>query len=139
MSHQFVDILRLRTAFVVYAPVMLLAFTGACAQDSGDPSASEDCVQVDQDDFHWEEQRSYLHFEANGCDTVLEHLLSHSSEEVQVRGEGSSAFVTAINNVEPDSGQFWELRVDREGAQEGAGQLTPEEGSLVEWRVKDYN
>lgn len=60
--------------------------------------------------------------------------------DVVTSGEGEMAFVTSINDREADASknEFWELVINGEPAQVGAGSYEIKDGDKIEWRVSTF-
>src|SRR3989344_6909905 len=59
---------------------------------------------------------------------------------VETSGEGEMAFVTSIDGRAADSSknEFWELVINGEPSQVGAGSYLVQEGDKIEWRISTY-
>ena len=59
---------------------------------------------------------------------------------VETSGEGEMAFVTTINGIyaDPSKNEFWELVINGQPAQVGAGSYKVKQGDEIEWRISKY-
>ena len=66
--------------------------------------------------------------------------LTKKMVSVITSGEGSNAFVTAINNRLADNNkkEFWELLVNGQSSQVGAGSYILKMGDKIEWKISTY-
>ena len=60
--------------------------------------------------------------------------------EVETSGEGEMAFVTKIKNREADSSnnEFWELLINGESSQVGAGSYKVKDGDKIDWKISKF-
>lgn len=60
--------------------------------------------------------------------------------DVETSGEGEMAFVTSIDGREANEAknEFWELVVNDEPSQVGAGSYEVRDGDKIEWRVSKF-
>jgi hypothetical protein len=70
--------------------------------------------------------------------TALE--ATQSVTKTQMSGEGANAFITTINErkADPKKNEFWELLVNGESAQVGAGSYNIQNGDLIEWHINTF-
>ena len=70
--------------------------------------------------------------------TVLD--ATNKVADVATSGEGEMAFVTSINDRVADSSknEFWELVINGESAQVGAGGYKIQDGDKIEWRISQF-
>ena len=63
-----------------------------------------------------------------------------AAAEVVTSGEGETAFITSINGREADASknEFWELVINGENAQVGAGGYKIQDDDKIEWRISIY-
>lgn len=66
--------------------------------------------------------------------------LTEKVADVETSGEGEMAFVTSINDREADASknEFWELIINGEPAQVGAGSYEIKDGDKIEWRIATF-
>lgn len=68
--------------------------------------------------------------------------LAFTKQVVQVKttGEGDKAFVTEINArvADPGKKEFWELYLNGQPSQLGAGSLILHDKDAIEWRISNY-
>ena len=66
--------------------------------------------------------------------------LTEEVAKVETSGEGEMAFVTSINGRSADSAknEFWELLINGESSQVGAGSYEVQDGDKIEWRVSTF-
>ncbi len=63
-----------------------------------------------------------------------------SIADVETSGEGEMAFVTSIDGRAADASknEFWELVVNGESSQVGAGSYVVKNGDEIEWRISTF-
>lgn len=66
--------------------------------------------------------------------------LTERVADVETSGEGEMAFVTSIDGIEADASknEFWELVINGESAQVGAGSYEIKDGDKIEWRISTF-
>jgi len=66
--------------------------------------------------------------------------LTEEVAKVETSGEGEMAFVTSINGRSADSAknEFWELLINGESSQVGAGSYEVQDGDKIEWRISKF-
>lgn len=72
--------------------------------------------------------------------TALEATAKATDGELVAQGEGEMAFITEIKGREAktENREFWELVVNGEPAQVGAGSYVVQPGDSIEWRISTY-
>lgn len=87
-----------------------------------------------------EQFRDEFPFPLSGVDTALDLTRFAVDGEIKTQGEGKMALVTSINDREADFSkrEFWELVVNGEPAQVGAGSYIVQAGDKIEWRISTY-
>ena len=60
--------------------------------------------------------------------------------DIETSGEGEMAFVTSINGRKADEAkkEFWELLINGESSQVGAGSYKVKNGDKIEWRISRF-
>jgi hypothetical protein len=60
--------------------------------------------------------------------------------KIETSGEGANAFITTINErkADPKKNEFWELLINGESAQVGAGSYIVQNGDLIEWHINTF-
>jgi len=66
--------------------------------------------------------------------------LTKKVAKVETKGEGENAFVTSIDGRSADEAQneFWELVINGESSQVGAGSYKVKNGDKIEWRISRF-
>jgi hypothetical protein len=72
--------------------------------------------------------------------TALEVTRQVAGGLLETKGEGTSAYVVAINGRRADSGkrEFWELLVNGQPSAVGAGSYLIKAGDVIEWKIGTY-
>src|SRR4030043_556683 len=66
--------------------------------------------------------------------------LTKKVAKVETKGEGENAFVTSFDGRSADEAQneFWELVINGESSQVGAGSYKVKNGDKIEWRISKF-
>jgi hypothetical protein len=85
------------------------------------------------------EEKSYSLTEGVG-QSALEVTQSATDGQVETNGEGANAYVTSISGraASSDNKEYWELLVNGQSSQVGAGSYTVKEGDSIEWKISTY-
>ena len=77
-------------------------------------------------------------FEIEEGSTALE--ATSQVADVKTSGEGEMAFVTSIDGKEANEAknEFWELVINGESSQVGAGSYEVKDGDKIEWRISKF-
>ncbi|HEY4694522.1 MAG TPA: DUF4430 domain-containing protein [Candidatus Nanoarchaeia archaeon] len=71
--------------------------------------------------------------------TALE-VTQMATSEVEMTGEGTNAYITAINGREAsnDKKEYWKLVINGSDAQVGAGSYVVQDGDTIAWEIATY-
>lgn len=66
--------------------------------------------------------------------------LTEAVAQVQTKGQGEQAFVTAINGyvAKTNKKEFWAFYVNGKQAEVGAGTYKPQSGDAIMWKIENY-
>ena len=66
--------------------------------------------------------------------------LTKKAAAVETSGEGEMAFITSIGGRAADASrnEFWELVINDESSQVGAGSYVVKDGDKIEWRISTF-
>ena len=83
-------------------------------------------------------QKDFIKQEIISGKTALD--LTKEKASVQIKGEGTNAYVTEINGQEALNAkkEYWAFYVNGEIAEIGAGSYQLKEGDRIEWRIEKY-
>ena len=71
--------------------------------------------------------------------TALE--VTQQAVDVKTTGTGENAYITAINGREAssDKKEYWELVINGQSSQVGAGSYSVKEGDTIEWKISIFS
>jgi hypothetical protein len=72
--------------------------------------------------------------------TALEATQNMVGKNIEINGEGENAFITSVEGraADPKKHEFWELLVNGEPSQVGAGSYVIQNNDQITWKINTY-